>query len=390
VREPLSREAQLLLVIARPSLDEASRERIRSLIQSGLDWNLLHIIASRHRLGMFLYTHLNAVAAPEVPRPVFMDLWRTYENNSRLNASRLIEVARIVKVLEASGIPVVPYKGVVTALQIYGDLSLREFEDLDILVRFDDMNRAKAILGESGYHTADALDSTAEAAMYQSREQYHRVFVHRQTGEKLEVHWKTDPRFPVERSNEPAWWDGLPRIDLGGTPARTFTWAEQVIILSLHGTKHQGHRLGWMLELATLINRQDVDWRFVEQEITRLGCRRRVLVSLLLARQWAGAVLPDAIDRAIAAEAQVTETARAIGERLFTTDVNEREAFDRLRLDLQLYDRWPQRVKHLADVTLTPTTAERQAYSLPRSLEFLYWPVRVAKLAIKYAPRLRR
>jgi len=390
VREPLSREAQLLLVIARPALDEASRERIRSLIRSGLDWNLLHILASRHRLGMFLYTHLNAVAAPEVPRAVFMDLWRTYETNSRLNASRVIELARVVRLLEAGGIPVVPYKGVVTALQIYADLSLREFDDLDILVRLVDMNRVKAVLADNGYDTADVLDSTAEAAMYQKREQYHRVFTHQSTGEKLEVHWKTDPRFPVERSNEPAWWDGLPRVDLDGTDARTLTWAEQVIILSLHGTKHQGHRLGWMLELATLINDQSIDWKFVEQQMTRLGCRRRVLVSLLLARQWAGAALPAAIDHAIAAEAQVTETARVIGERLFTTDVNEREAFDRLRIDLRLYDRWPQRVKHLADVTLTPTTKEREAYSLPRSLEFLYWPMRVAKLAIKYRPRWRR
>lgn len=388
---PLSREAQLLLAIARCPVDPAGRERIRTLIQPDLDWDFLHHLASRHRLGMFLYKHLDEAAAPEVPRAVLMGLWKIFEENARSNAGRLVELERIVRLLDGEGLPVIPYKGLITAHEIFGDIRLREFEDQDILVRLADMPRVTALLCANGYRVEPPMAPAAEAALYRSREQYHRVLVHRDTGEKLEVHWKTDPRFPVERSGDEAWWESRPRVTLKDVPMRTFTPDEQLIVLCLHGAKHQGHRLGWLLEIAVLAGRHAIDWQWVDETITVLGCRRRVLASLALAHAWTAAALPSPIVAAIAAEPAIPAIAADISDRLFTGDVLERQAFERLRLDLKLYDRWAQRVRHVVDVTLTPTVAERAAYPLPHSLEFLYWPFRAMKLAAKYAsPRPRR
>lgn len=381
----LTPEAALLLAITRTSLDEASRERIRALVQSVPDWDVLHQLTTRHRLGMFLYVHLNDVAAPLVPRPVFMDLWKTYEENARLNASRVLELKRIVALLDAHNIPCVPYKGLISAQQIYGDIALREFEDQDLLVRIDEMAAVKTLLCANGYDVEHALSDAAEAAMYRAREQYHRVFIHRETREKLEVHWKTDPRFPIERTNDPQWWDSLPSVSIAGVTFRTFSAAEQLIILCLHGTKHQGHRLGWMLEVSELIKKDAIDWEWVERSIASLGCRRRVLVSLLLSEKWTHAVLPDRIRAAIDAEPAIDAIVADISARLFTRDLLERQEFDRLRLELKLYDRLRQRLAHVIDVTLAPTASEREAMPLPKSVEFFYWPMRMMKLAAKYA-----
>lgn len=384
---PLTPEAELLLQIARPTLDAAGAERIRALAQSVLDWDVLHQMVSRHRLGPFLYVHLNAVAEAAVPRPVFMDLWRTHETNARRNVSLAAELGRLVQALENAGVAALAYKGPVLAQQLYGDVALREFEDLDLLVRAADMPRVKNILLADCYDVDDTLTPAAEAAMFRSRTQYHRGFVHRETGEKVEVHWKTDPRYPVEQTADPSWWDSRPRVSIGGAQVRTFSATEQLLLLTLHASKHQGHRLGWQLDLAQLIRYEQIDWFWIEEAVERMRCRRRVFVSLLLSHEWMGARLPDHLLRAVRANAAVKSAADEIAARFFTPDVLERQALERLRLDLRLCDGWRERARLVTEIACAPTRLEWSRYTLPRSLEFLYVPLRMARLAGKYGRR---
>jgi hypothetical protein len=61
------------------------------------------------------------------------------------------ELLRVLHLLKAHGISALPYKGPVLAATFYGDLTLRQFGDLDILVRPQDANSAKALLWAQGY-----------------------------------------------------------------------------------------------------------------------------------------------------------------------------------------------------------------------------------------------
>jgi hypothetical protein len=82
----------------------------------------------------------------------------------------------------------------------------------------------------------------------------------------------------------------------------------------------------------------------------------------------------------------MVSAASDIAARFFTLDILERQALDRLRLDLKLCDTWRQRIALLSDVGFAPS-ANEWSYGLPRSLEFLYVPLRMARLAAKYARR---
>jgi len=386
---PLTAESELLFQIARPSLDEAARQRIRLLAQSVLDWDFLHHLVSRHRLGPLLYVHLNAAAASDAPRPVFMDVWRTYETNRRRNVALAIELARVVRVLEDAGVRTVAYKGPILALQLYDDVALREFEDLDLLVASADLPKAIAILCAERYEPADQLGAAAEAALYRARAQYHRVLVHRETREPIEIHWKTDPHFPIERADDDEWWASRPRLTIGGEQVRTLSANELVVVLGLHGTKHQGHRLGWFVELAHFIrqHREQLDWQEILRTVERLGCRRRVFVSLFLADAWADAPLPDFVRDRIRSDATVVAAANETASRFLTRDIQERQGLDRLRMDLKLCDHMSQRVRVVWDVALAPSKHEFTRYGLPAPLEFLYLPLRLARLAAKYGWR---
>ena len=61
------------------------------------------------------------------------------------------ELLRLLAEFRNSGIPVAAFKGVVLAESLYGDLSLREFCDLDLIVHAEDMFKAEDILAACGY-----------------------------------------------------------------------------------------------------------------------------------------------------------------------------------------------------------------------------------------------
>lgn len=319
-----------------------------------------------------------------MPRQVFLDLWRTQEQNARRNALLGAELARIVTVLEANGVPALAFKGPALAEQLYGRVELREFEDLDILIPVDQLPRAKAVLLSDRYDVAEDLPAAAEAAMYRSPAQYHRVFVQRDTGEKLEVHWKTDPYFPIEPANDPAWWSSLGRMRLAGTNVRAMGDTDLLLLLCLHATKHQAHRLSWILEIAQLIHLGGVDWSAINDRTRALRIRRRVNVALLLAVTIFEAAVPETLIAQMRGERAVVEAAAMIQSRLFTPDANELSSARRLWLNLALRDTAGQRARHLYDVTFAPTQAEWTRYRLPEWLGFLYVPLRVIRLVVKY------
>jgi hypothetical protein len=323
-----------------------------------------------------------------MPRPVFMELWRRYENNARLNLERTRELLRILGLFHAHSILALPYKGPALAQMLYGNVALREFEDLDVLVRFDDVLRAKALLVAEGYEPDYPLSPEVEDAFLHSRYQYHRVLVHPATGAQIELHWKTDPGFPIEESDDDSWWATRPTMPLLDGTVRCFSRDELLLILSLHGTRHQGYRLGWLVEIAALMAAGDLDWRLILETARTKACARRLVVPLHLVQTLLGAKLPPEVDRIIAADRNITELSSRIAARLFARNTPELRALERLRVSLQFYDRPKQRLDHVLDVSLAPSLNEWSRWPLPRALFGLYLPLRLWRLAGKYGSAL--
>ena len=85
------------------------------------------------------------------------------------------ELTRISALLENNGVCVIPWKGPILAAAAYGDVALRQFGDLDILVREQDAMRAKDLLLASGYRPLYPQPAEQEAAYYALRKVYELV-----------------------------------------------------------------------------------------------------------------------------------------------------------------------------------------------------------------------
>lgn len=341
----------------------------------------------RHRLGPLLYAHLNALAPGRVPKPAFVELWRRYEHHARRNLELAGALARVVAALERQGIAGVPYKGPLLAQSLYGSLALRAFDDIDLLIRRRDLARAKVVITAEGYAPYYALKPAVEAAMAESHLQYHFIFVHRESGHLLEAHWKTDPAFPVEREDD-AWWQGLGGVELAGERVRAFSPDEQLLMSCIHAMRHHGYRLCWIVDVAEALRHdRPLDWQWIIARARELGAWRRVAVTLSLAHDVLAAPLPQEVLAQVAADPAAARLAARIGERLFEADGGDLSVVERLRLDLALFDRRAHRAAHLLSVAFEPSLHEWTAWPLPRALYPLYLPMRVVRMARKYAAR---
>ncbi|MCB0226148.1 MAG: nucleotidyltransferase family protein, partial [Anaerolineae bacterium] len=121
-------------------------------------------LAERHGLVPLLYRHLEAIDPTASPKPIFARLWSQSQATAGRNLMLTQELLRLLDLLAANDIPAIPYKGPALAALVYGDISLRPFNDLDILVPQRAARRAKALLEANGYHYPDRLTEAQEVA----------------------------------------------------------------------------------------------------------------------------------------------------------------------------------------------------------------------------------
>ena len=128
-------EDQLLLCFARTAIDEETASRIHSLIGQNIDWRYLLERATHHRVIPLLYRGLLRSRAGLVPDRVMAEL---AHQSAAIAARNLLLTAELIKLsewLDSQQIRAIPYKGPTSAVVAYGNVGVRQFGDLDILVQ---------------------------------------------------------------------------------------------------------------------------------------------------------------------------------------------------------------------------------------------------------------
>jgi hypothetical protein len=144
-------EIELLLCCARMSISSEKLELIEELIQSDIDWQYLLQIAHTHGVLPLVCRTLNHTVAAQVPKDVLQQLKFGFESNAIRNLCLTNELFKLLELFESHNIPALSFKGAATASMVYGDISLRSFCDIDVLVHQQDYLRAKDLLLSQGY-----------------------------------------------------------------------------------------------------------------------------------------------------------------------------------------------------------------------------------------------
>jgi Uncharacterised nucleotidyltransferase len=381
-------EDQILICVAHRSLDVAARASLRQLLRRDLDWNYLLSMAQRHRVVPSLHHHLVSVYPEAIPPQVSSRLEQLNYENTRSNLLLTGELLKLIGLLEAHGIAAVPFKGPTLALWAYGDVSRREFGDLDILVKKQQVPAVKELLLSEGFTPRPGLTDAQQAAILRFD------CSHNFANEKnvwLDLHWDFVAPSASVRLDTDKLWDRLEPISVNGRELRTVSVEDLLLILCLHGFTHFWERLGWICDVAALIDSQKkIDWPMVLENADRLGSRRILSLGLYLASNLLGAPVPLEIWTTAPADPPVLALADQVQRRLFTERAQPVGMFNEVRLHLAMKEGKRDKLKSGLRLLATPRVDDWKLLSLPGSLFFLYYALRPLRLAGKYTAKLLR
>jgi hypothetical protein len=380
----VANEVRLLLACARLRLEEGDRRELGESLREPLEWERVAWLAEWHGLRPLLARHLLQPGASElVPRAALVDLMAQAEAVARDNRAMRAELERLLGLLAREGIRALPYKGPTLALRAYCDLALREFGDLDLLVPREHVRRARDLLCAAGYQREYELAPAIEDAFLEASHQYHLVVRSRERGHLVELHWRSDIRFAVERLGDESWWSTTQEVD--GIP--TLADEDLVLLLCIHGAKHGWASLGWLVDVAELLRRGCMaDWNRLLERAERMGCRRRVGLAMHLAAELLGAPLPEAL-RALASEEAVTRAAAALVRPMLAPTPRKPTSWELLRVTRSLREPSLDTIRELCQAVFLPSLVEWTRWPLPKPLFFAYPLLRVGRLGWKYLRR---
>jgi len=186
-------ERRALLCCARVDLDVASREKLRSIVAGGIDLRRLVREARREGLVPLVCRHVREL----VPGgDHHSDTVRDLESEARANVLTSLtaagELAEVSSALQRLGVCAIAIKGPVSATLCYGDLGLRTFGDLDLLISPSELPAAWSYLEGQGYTPRFALSPASRARLLRSDSQL--AFSSADGLRRIDLHWSLLPQ----------------------------------------------------------------------------------------------------------------------------------------------------------------------------------------------------
>jgi hypothetical protein len=385
----LRSEIRLLLDCSRLRVPTTVADRIRRIARSSLNWDQLTRAASWHGVVPLLCYNLNRLCADAVPLSVLRDLQARFRTNSTRNLSLAAELLKVLQFLEKNRIEAVPFKGPALAIAAYGNLALRQFYDLDVLVKEKDFPKAKELFLTHGYQPWRGLTPLEEAEHFRSNHAY--TLVRSQDGLRLDLHWRiTQERYAFGLDVE-SLWNRITSMPFCGRDVLSMSTEDLLIVLCLHGSKHNWYRLAWICDVAEVMRANpELRWDEIMGRINTLHIARAVLLGLDLAGSLLDTPLPEQVSSAIRRDRGVRRVSSLIKKRLFARSRNL-GPLESAVLFFMTRERLQNQVPHLLYSlrrAVTPNEADARVFSLPDSLYFLYYPLRAMRLINTAVERL--
>ncbi len=384
-------EIQLLLcsgyVRMDGTVDADMRLQLKTILEGPIDWDGLIEMALHHRMLPLLQQTLSSTCREWVPAPMMDRLQEMAIQVAVRNVSLTRELLSLLELLQAHDIEALTFKGPTLTSLLYGNLTLRLFGDLDILVHPRDVWRARELLLTRGYERRLISENqTSDADIWRYGYAFYLGHETRQTF--VDLHWALGGvRTPFPLALAPFWRDHQ-ATSLLGTSVKTFRPEDLLIYLCVHGGKHCWHKLGWICDVAMLLRREPALLNHnLMDRVQTSGVERMFLLGLRAAQAYFGVPLPEAIGQKAMADSTVQSLLVDVHEHLFNPS---REApgcvgprlqmgYLQLRMRERFRDQKPLFLATLHHL-IRPTALDRQALPLPLWASYLYYLVRPVRL----------
>jgi len=256
------------------------------------DWTGLLQQALKQGVGPLLYRRVSANDADAAIPPDFVEELRGVYMVSALRNMRLYhQLRKLLLLLQTGGIPAIVLKGAHLAEFIYRDVAVRPMQDIDIMVREEDLRATGSLLQEAGYATPP------EAYPFSSDYYHLPILVHPQFPAPVEVHRSIgDDTGPHPIDTDGLWARARPAKVIG-MATLVLSPEDLLLHMSLHASVQHKFEVGLihLCDIAEITRRYgaEMDWDQVGRRSCAWGAARGVYLTLRFAKNFLGAVVPD-------------------------------------------------------------------------------------------------
>ena len=363
-------ENELLLSVA--------RREVTPFVQQ-VDWDYVLATARAHGLLPLLQKHI--ANSGLVPGHVLSRLKQESVANSQTVLHLVARQLSVFKLFKEHGVSVAIFKGALLGQMAYGEMSLRQAGDIDMLIRSHDFAHARLLLESLGYEMSPRL-TPAQLASHLSNH-CEIQFMRDEWFTVVDLHWDLAPGSFVFGLKADEVMSRLQSVSLGGTTVETFDAEDLLLYQAMHGAKHLWRRLEWISSLAeSLRATPEVDWDTLVNRAAQAHATRILALGLRLVEQFSDVPVPvlASIDRDGAMQRMAAGIRAQIFSRFGYADSTETNLYN-----LRIMDRKRDVLVSALRSIFVPTLPDWQALALPSSLHPLYYAYRPLRLSKVYA-----
>ena len=262
-----------------------------------IDWITLQRLARRHRLSPLLHYGLCRSRIVGVPEWLSADWEEQHCDAVAVSLFFQDALVEIAAAFDDHRVPFILLKGEALSKALYPEDGLRPYDDIDLLVRSEAYDAAKAILMELGFSLRHPTKET------ERRQLFGEVVFDREGLRHLAVdlHWDTAMASWERQSSffsEHEAWASIDQVCLGGRTLPALSGEALLLYLCVHlAFHHTFDGLILLCDLFLVLRREAgrIDWERLVAMATRYLCRRALYYSLTFARALLGAEVPAGV-----------------------------------------------------------------------------------------------
>jgi hypothetical protein len=367
-------EWPLLVECAKPCSEPL---RLAERLAAPLQWPSLITLAEDHGTLALTATRLLNDYQGAVP-PESLEQIRSRRRRQALFTLNLTsEMFRLFACFADSGIQALVIKGPVLSVRCYGDPGLRQYGDLDLIVRDKDILRVTELMMRLDYQpriSVDAIKSQKIPGEYVFRHTRHQLLVEFHT----EFTFRYHPRpLPIERL-----FARQVLVEFDGNAVPALSLEDELVLISIHGAKHFWERLIYIADVAAFVSRQPLDWERLFSAAREVEAERMVRAALGLAADLLAAPLPEKVAAAVRSDSAIAPLVKQITRWLPAAGSAPPGVFERALFRMRMRGGLAAGIPYLIRLSLSPTEEdwvsgkEHQRHWL---LDALGRPFRLAK-----------
>jgi hypothetical protein len=287
---------RLLVLSTAATYRPDERAEAARLAREGIDWRLFDELAEANAVIPLVWSNLRELGCAElVPPQVQAHFEAGAESVRQANDARLTHARELFARFAMHSTPVVILKGVLFAEILYRNPHYKKMNDVDILIRKQDLDTIFAIYQEMRLFSA--VELVGGSPRKQEKFSHHSPpFFSRDLKLMVGTHWGLITPLAPYTIDYDAIWSRVIAIDFYGNPAKSMAPEDNLHHLCVHMPYYKCG-LRELADIYNLVRHFRIDWDLFGREVAKAKTENLVYHALSLANR----VWPiDDLDKAIA------------------------------------------------------------------------------------------